>query len=76
MSRELDLIAKEYAKEEVTVMRKDVNLYEKNLTTELSGYLREVERTAKKDKTGNVTVVAILKEWNKFKKGNNYEEIW
>jgi hypothetical protein len=62
MSRELDLIAKEYAKEQVTVMRKDVNLYEKNLTTELSGYLREVERTAKKGKTGNVTVVAILKE--------------
>ena len=62
MSRELDLIAKEYAKEQVTVLRKDVNLYEKNLTTELSGYLREVERTAKKDKTGKVTVVAILKE--------------
>lgn len=62
MSRELDLIAKEYAKEQVTVLRKDVNLYEKNLTTELSGYLREVERTAKKDKTGNVTVVAILRE--------------
>ena len=62
MSKELDLIAKEYAKEQVTVMRKDVNLYGKNLTTELSGYLREVERTAKKDKTGNVTVVAILGE--------------
>jgi hypothetical protein len=62
MSRELDLIAKEYAKEQVTVMRKDVNLYGKNLSTELSGYLREVERTAKKDKTGNVTVVAILGE--------------
>jgi hypothetical protein len=62
MSRELDLIAKEYAKEEVTVLRKDVNLYGKNLITELSGYIREVERTAKKDKTGNVTVVAILKE--------------
>ena len=62
MSRELDLIAKEYAKEQVTVLRKDINLYGKNLTTELSGYLRDVERTAKKDKTGNVTVVAILKE--------------
>ena len=61
MSRELDLIAKEYAKEQVTVLRKDVNLYGKNLTTELSGYIREVERTAKKDKTGNITVVAILK---------------
>ena len=62
MSRELDVIAKEYAKEQVTVIRKDVSLYGKNLTTELSSYIREVERTAKKDKTGNVTVVAILKE--------------
>jgi len=62
MSRELELIAKEYAKEQVTVMRKDVSLYGKNLTTELAGYLREVERTAKKDKTGKVVLVAILKE--------------
>jgi hypothetical protein len=62
MSKELDLIAKEYSKEQVTVLRKDVNLYEKNLTTELSGYLREVERTAKKDKTGKVVIVAILYE--------------
>ena len=62
MSRELDLISKEYAKEQVTVMRIDVNLYGKNLITELSSYIREVERTAKKDRTGKVTVVAILKE--------------
>ena len=62
MSRELDLIAKEYAKEQVTVMRKDINLYGKNLTTELSSYIREVERTAKKDKTGKVVFVAILSE--------------
>ena len=62
MSRELDLIAKEYAKEQVTVMRKDVNLYGKNLTSELSSYIREVERTAKKDKTGKVVLVAILSE--------------
>jgi hypothetical protein len=62
MSKELDLIAKEYSKEQVTVMRKDINLYGKNLTTELSGYIREVERTAKKDKSGKVTVLAILGE--------------
>jgi hypothetical protein len=62
MSKELDQLAKEYAKEQVTVMRKDVNLYGKNLTTELSSYIREVERTAKKDKTGKVVIVAILYE--------------
>lgn len=62
MSRELDLLAKEYAKEPVVVLRKDINLYGKNLTTELSGYIREVERIAKKEKKGSITVVAIAKE--------------
>jgi len=62
MSRELDLLEKGHAKEEVTVMRKDVNLCEKNLTTELSGCIREVQITAKKDQSSNLTVIAILKE--------------
>ena len=62
MSKELDLIAKEYSKEQVTIMRKDINLYGKNLTSELPGYIREVERTAKKDKTGKVVLVTILSE--------------
>ena len=62
MSRELDLLAKEYAKEPVTVLRKDISLYQRNLTTELSGFIKEVERTAKKDKLGEVTVIAILSE--------------
>ena len=60
MSRELDLLAKEYAKETVTVMRKDVNLYQRNLTTELSGFIREVERTAKKEKRGSVSVIVVI----------------
>jgi hypothetical protein len=60
MSRELDLLAKEYAKGDVTILRKDVNLYQRNLTTELSGFIREVERIAKKEKKGSVTVVAVV----------------
>ena len=60
MSRELDILAKEYAKEPVTVLRKDVNLYQRNLTNELSGFIKEVERTAKKEKNGSVTVVAVI----------------
>ena len=62
MSRELDLLAKEYAKEPVTVLRNDIKLYGKSLGTELSPFIREVERTAKKDKSGEVTVIAILSE--------------
>jgi hypothetical protein len=62
MSRELDLLAKEFAKEPITVLRKDVNLYQRNLTTELSGFIKEVERTTKKEKRGSVTVVAVVKD--------------
>ena len=60
MSRELDLLAKEYAKEPVTVLRKDISLYQRNLTTELSGFIKEVERTAKKEKKVKVTVIAVV----------------
>ena len=60
MSRELDLLAKEYAKEPVTVMRKDINLYQRNLTAELSGFIKEVERTAKKEKRGSVSVIVVI----------------
>jgi hypothetical protein len=62
MSRELDLLAKEYAKEPVTVLRKDISLYQRNLTTELSGFIKEVERTAKKEKKGAVTVISIISD--------------
>lgn len=62
MSRELDLLAKKYAKEPVTVLRKDISLYQRNLTTELSGFIKEVERTAKKEKKGGVTVIAMIKD--------------
>jgi len=60
MSRELDILAKEYVKEPVTVMRKDISLYQRNLTTELSGFIREVERTAKKEKRGSVSVIVVI----------------
>lgn len=62
MSRELDLLAKEYAKEPVTVLRKDIKLYGKSLMTEMTPFIKEVERIAKKEKKGSVTVVAVVSE--------------
>ncbi len=62
MNKKLDLLVKEYAKEPVTVLIKDTSLYQRNLTTELSGFIKEVERTAKKEKKGAVTVVAVIKD--------------
>lgn len=62
MSRELDLLSKEYAKEHVTVLRKDISLFANNLQSEMINLSRYIERTAKKNKTGQVVLVTILYE--------------
>jgi hypothetical protein len=62
MSRTLDLIAKEYAKENVTVLRKDISLFANNLQSEMINLSRDIERIAKKNKTGQVVLVTILYE--------------
>ena len=62
MSRELDLIAKEFNKQSTTVMRSEYSLYQKDLVREATKFLREVERAAKKNKAGKVVLVAILYE--------------
>lgn len=60
--RELDLLARQFSKESASLLRKDFSLYGKNIQQEVSSFGREVERTAKKDKTGQVVMVAILYE--------------
>ncbi len=61
MSRELDLLAKQFSKTPVTVLRKDVYLNEKKLITEFSFLIREVERIAKKENKNSITIIAIIK---------------
>lgn len=60
--RELDILAKQFSRASATLHRKDVSLYGKNLLAEVSGFARDVEKTAKKDKTGKVVLLAILYE--------------
>ena len=62
MSRELDLISKEFNKQSTTVLRSEYSLYQKDLIREATKFLREVERVAKKNKAGKVVLVAILYE--------------
>ena len=62
MSRELDLIAKEYQSKKATVLRKDLNLYQTSISTAASGFLREVECQAKKEKQANLTLIALISE--------------
>jgi hypothetical protein len=62
MSRELDLLAKEYQSKKATVMRKSVSVYRTGITTAASGFLRAVEAECKKQDQANVVLVAIVPE--------------
>jgi hypothetical protein len=60
MSRELDLLAREFTKKPVTVMRTEVNLYQTNIQSATAQFLREVERECKRGKRIGLTLVAII----------------
>jgi hypothetical protein len=62
MARELELLAKEYAKNPVTVMRTNLNLYQSKISTVAAPFLKQVATQAKKDKVLSVTLVAVIKE--------------
>ncbi len=62
MARELELLAKEYAKNPVTVLRTNLNLYQTPISTVASPFLKQVAAQAKKEKVSTVTIVAIIKE--------------
>jgi N-acetylmuramoyl-L-alanine amidase len=60
--RELDLLARQFSKESASLLRKDFSLYQRDLTRDAMKFIRDVERTAKKEKSGKVVLVAILYE--------------
>ena len=62
MARELELLAKEYAKNPVTVLRTNLNLYQTPISTVAGPFLKQVAAQAKKEKVSTVTIVAIIKE--------------
>ena len=62
MARELELLAKEYAKKPVTVLRTNLNLYQSSISTVAAPFLKQVVAQAKKDKVSTVTIVAVIKE--------------
>ena len=62
MARELELLAKEYAKNPVTVLRTNLNLYQSSISTVAAPFLKQVAAQAKKDKVSTVTLVAVIKE--------------
>ncbi len=62
MARRLELLAKEYAKNPVTVLRTYLNLYQTPIVTVAAPFLKQVATQAKKEKVSTVTIVAIIKE--------------
>ena len=62
MSRELDILAKQFSKTSATILRSEYSLYQKDLVREATKFLREVEKVAKKEKSGQLVLVAVVKE--------------
>ena len=62
MARELQLLAKEFERQPVTVMRTNLNLYQMSISTAAAPFLRKVATQAKKEKASSVTLVAVIKE--------------
>ncbi len=60
MSRELDLLAREFAKTPVTVMRTGVNLYQTNIQSATSAFLKKLEQECKNKRQSIVTLIAVI----------------
>ncbi len=60
MSRELDLIAREFQKFPATVLRTEVDLYQSSIQTATSAFLKRVEQECKRQKQSRFTLVAII----------------
>ncbi len=59
MSRELDMLAKEFSKKPVTVMRTEINLYQTNIQSATAQFLREVERECKRKKKNSIKIYVL-----------------
>ena len=62
MARELHLLAKEFERQPVTVMRTNLNLYQTSISTAAAPFLRQIATQAKKEKAASVTLVAVIKQ--------------
>ena len=62
MQRELNALAKEFNRQPISLMRTNLNLYQKNINTVASPFLKQVATQAKKSKSNDVVLIAIIKE--------------
>lgn len=63
MIRELQILDKELSKANtVTVLRRDFTMYERNFTSDVAPFLKEIEKTARREKLPRVGVVAMISD--------------
>ena len=58
--RELDLISKSLKNTDATLLRKDFSLYEAHLSIDVAPFLREIAARAKREKKGNLVLIALI----------------
>ena len=59
--RELDSLSKSLKGSDAILIRKDFVLFERNFTTDVLPFLRDVVARAKREKKSSVMLIAILK---------------
>jgi hypothetical protein len=62
MSRELQLLAKQFDRQSVTVMITNLNIYQTNINQAATQFLKQVANQAKKEKSVLVKLVAVIEE--------------
>ena len=62
MQRELNALAKEFDRQPISVMRTNLNLYQKSISTVAAPFLKKVAAQAKKSKSNEIVLIAIIKE--------------
>jgi predicted DNA-binding ribbon-helix-helix protein len=66
--RELDIISRQFKSDrDATLIRKDVTMYQKDLTKEAMPFISEVDKIAKKEKCNNVTLIAVIYDQSRSK---------
>ncbi len=62
MSRELQLLAKQFDRQSVTVLITNLNIYQTNINQTATQFLKQVATQAKKEKSVLVQLVAVIEE--------------
>ena len=59
--RELDSLSKSLKGSDAILIRKDFVLFERNFTTDVSPFLRDVVARAKRENKGNVVLIVVIR---------------